>query len=91
MAYREMKDWERAADEIGTAGTLTLEVGDMIEQTKLSFEQGLLCKAMNETGEARGCLDKTMDEFQRMGMKSWIGKCRAALESLDDEAISGGE
>ncbi|MCK5037884.1 MAG: tetratricopeptide repeat protein [Thermoplasmata archaeon] len=81
MIYRKVEDWDRAEEEFAKAKTILEEVGDKSELAKLSYEHAILFKAQNELDKAKECLEKSIMEFEAMGMELWADKCRKVLDS----------
>jgi tetratricopeptide (TPR) repeat protein len=83
MVYREMKEFAKASKEFEKAALLTCEIGDKSEMASLLFEHGVLNSAMGDDAKAREYLDTALSEFQRMGTKQWVDKCKNALNKLN--------
>lgn len=82
MVYREMKEWDKATEELENAKEITDEVGRKDEMAQVLYEFALLFKAKGEPDKAKDCLSKALQEFERMGMKLWVERCKKALGIL---------
>jgi len=80
--WREMKEWEKARKEFELAQKILEEIENKEELAKLSYECALLYMVKGDKNNAEEQLDRTLSEFERMGMRLWAGKCHKALEEL---------
>lgn len=76
----ENKKLDMAGEEFGKAQGILEKIGDKKELAKLSYKQGILFKARNETEKAREYFEKALSEFRRMDIKAWADKTKKLLE-----------
>ena len=84
MIFRENKEYEKAIGELEKARELHEETGYMMGITRSYYEQGLILINQNETKKAVEFLEKALSEYDRMGMKLWVSRCRKALSGLEE-------
>ncbi len=80
--HRVAEDLDKAEEEFQKAKTIFDAAGEKVELAVLSYEQALLFKEKAKPAKARENLEKTLSEFEEMGMKLWVERCEKALESL---------
>jgi tetratricopeptide (TPR) repeat protein len=80
MVYRAKKEWDKANEEFEMAKRILGKVGDKKELARALYEHARFYRDMGDLPKAKEHLDKALAEFERMGMKLWIEKCRKAIE-----------
>jgi tetratricopeptide (TPR) repeat protein len=81
VVHRGMKEWEKAKEKLDKASEFFKDAGQF-QQTRITYEYGLLCKAMGDMKIAEKYLEKAQSKFEWMGMRVWADKCRKDLEEL---------
>ncbi len=82
-AFLKLGDYDAASKNFEKSKAILEEVDDRIELAKLQYEYAFLFKVKNNQATSKRYLEKTLSEFERMGMKPRAEKCRKALEGLN--------
>jgi DNA-binding winged helix-turn-helix (wHTH) protein/tetratricopeptide (TPR) repeat protein len=73
-SYLEQILWrlDEATTDLGRARALYALSGDAVGATKADFEMGILAERRAQPDAAMGLLERSYDQFQRMGMRSML-------------------
>lgn len=82
IVYRGQERWDEAEDEFKIAIQIFEEKGYKRELSRTYFEYGLLCISMGRKEDGKVLIDKAIEIFEDMNMKTDIERAEQVLSSL---------
>ena len=82
ITYRQCGQFDEASNEFSRAEAILLEIKDKKEMAKLNLEKAILLWLKGYPDEAREHIESALSDFEKMGMRLFVERCRKELETL---------
>ncbi|MDG6220248.1 MAG: tetratricopeptide repeat protein, partial [Candidatus Thermoplasmatota archaeon] len=83
-AWAAVEEWDMAVEEFEKAERLSEEIGSKESHAKALYNLALVLQRTERHEQSRSVVEQALEEFSKMGMKLWAGKCLKTLGELDE-------
>jgi tetratricopeptide (TPR) repeat protein len=85
ITHRNAGELDDASKEFSMAESILKEIKDKKELAKLDLEKGILHRLNGRNDESRNSIENARAEFERMGMRPYIERCKKELSLLNSK------